>query len=56
MSLAHQLPSVAPTSANPGRCSKCDRTKLTDGRPMRIHWSYLRSAWLCLWCHFEAPT
>lgn len=55
MSFAHTLPSVEPTRAKPAHCENCKRRELTDKRPIAIHWSYLRKAWLCLWCHFEAP-
>lgn len=45
---------VVPTD-NPGRCSRCHKAKNNDGKPKEIHWSIRAQAWLCLWCHFDAP-
>lgn len=40
---------------NPEKCSRCNHGFHSNGRPMDIHWSIRAQAWLCLWCHFEAP-
>lgn len=46
---------VAGGSTKPAYCSRCRKAKLPNGRPLAIHWSHRCAAWLCLWCHFEAP-
>jgi hypothetical protein len=41
--------------SKPDRCSRCKQKYNSDGHEKQVHWSRRAQAWLCLWCHFEAP-
>lgn len=41
--------------AKPDRCSRCKQKYNADGHEKSVHFSLRARAWLCLWCHFEAP-